>query len=425
MPQDRVPLDKETAVTAPPEDPGAIAGQIPREVRKVAEVRSEYTSARLISNNLEHRTAGKRYERPPGYNPPTIDYTTSGRSTRTIAVRDYDVRDLDRVPPAKALGHLNLIHLARRGSTVAARELVRRTEQNQRLISDRFAGAVLAESEHVIPFTTSASYPETQVSHKGGILLDISRRGFTTADFTLLGASVYRLPPAEREEHLGEAIRNLEVLSGRKLEDIENPLLIAMRSAMPAYMPGFMPTYLNVGLTPDVLPGLPGRYGDEGAARIRLNNRKTILEALEPESYRPIEKELRPDLTVDETIALAHRIESLIENRSPKLLWNAHEQARFLLSRIYRYYENHLDVLRNFMPRETHFPAVIIQRMVCSVIDDRCCAGVLYSRHPRLGQGVFLQFARTVFGEELMTGRLRPEERHFRSREEARREFPA
>ncbi|MDH4270370.1 MAG: hypothetical protein OEW18_00175 [Candidatus Aminicenantes bacterium] len=104
----------------------------------------------------------------------------------------------------------------------------------------------------MIPFTTAASYPETQVSHKGGILLDISRRGFATADFTLLGASVYELPPAEREEHLWEAIRNLEVLSGRKFEDIENPLLIAMRSAMPAYMPGFMPTYLNVGLTPDL-----------------------------------------------------------------------------------------------------------------------------------------------------------------------------
>jgi hypothetical protein len=412
-------------VTAPRRSPGAEGETPPAEVRKIAEVRSEYTSARLILNNLEHRAAGKRYERPPGYNPPTIDYTAAGRAVRTVAVRDYDVRDLDRVPPAKALEHLNLIHLARQGHAAAARELVLRAARNQRLIGDRFAGAVLAESEHVIPFTTAASYPETQVSHKGGILLDISKRGFATADFTLLGASVYRLPPAEREEHLEEAIRNLEVLSGRKFEDIENPLLIAMRSAMPAYMPGFMPTYLNVGLTPDVLPGLPGRYGVEGAARIRLNNRKTILEALEPESYRPLEKELRPDLSADETVALAKRIESLIENRAPRLLWNAHEQARFLLSRIYRYYENHLDVLRNFMPRDTHFPAVIIQRMVCSVIDDRCYAGVLYSRHPRLGRGVFLQYARTVFGEDLMTGRLQPEERHFRSREEARRDFPA
>jgi len=51
--------------------------------------------------------------------------------------------------------------------------------------------------------------------------------------------------------------------------------------------------------------------------------------------------------------------------------------------------------------------------------------GVIYSRHPRLGAGVFLQFARAVFGEDLMTGRLHPEERHFNKREEARRDFPA
>ena len=65
------------------------------------------------------------------------------------------------------------------------------------------------------------------------------------------------------------------------------------------------------------------------------------------------------------------------------------------------------------MLRETHYPAVIVQRMVCSVIDDRSYAGILYSRHPRLGTGVFLQYAKAVFGEDLMTGRLAPEERHF------------
>jgi pyruvate,orthophosphate dikinase len=63
---------------------------------------------------------------------------------------------------------------------------------------------------------------------------------------------------------LRNTIRNLEILSGRKLGDPENPLLIAMRSALPEYLPGFMPTYLNVGLIPEMLPGLPRRYG-EGA----------------------------------------------------------------------------------------------------------------------------------------------------------------
>jgi hypothetical protein len=194
---------------------------------------------------------------------------------------------------------------------------------------------------------------------------------------------------------------------------------------MPEYLPGFMPTYLNVGLTPEMLPGLPHRYGVEAAARIHLSNRKTILEALNPEAFRDIEKEIQPGRTMEENIALISSIEALIEKHDSRLLTSAPRQLRFFLEKTYAYYEGHLDALRNFMVRETHHPTIIFQRMVCSVIDHESYAGVLYSRHPRLGTGVLLQFARTIYGEDLMTGRLPAEERHFRSREETREEFPA
>ncbi len=408
-----------------PGSPAKIPGRFPREVRKIAEVRSEYTSARLISTNLEHRAAAKKWARFPGYIPAEIDYAASDGTARTISVRDYDVRSLDRVSPSKALEHLNLIHLARRGHTGAAGELIRRTAELYDQIRARFAGVAMSENEHVIPYTTPVSHPEAQVGNKGAILLDLTRQGIATADFTILGSSVYALPPAEREERLWEAIRDLEVLSGRTFENSKNPLLIAMRSAMPFYIPGFMPTYLNVGVTSELVPGLVRRYSEAGSARILLNNRKTILEALDPEVFRLVERDLRPNLDIAQDLALAHRIEGLIESRSPELLRDAREQARFFLAKIYAYYESHIDVLRNFMSREIQHPAVIVQRMVCSVIDERCFAGVIYSRHPRLGSGVLLQFARTIFGEELMTGRRQPEERHFLSREEARRDFPA
>jgi len=398
---------------------------IPRQVRRIAEVRSEYTSARLILANLDGRAAGRTWSRPPGYIPAEIDYTETDGTARTISVRDYDVRSLDRVPPAKALEHLNLIHLARRGQAIAASELARRTAETHAPIRTRFAGAEMAENEHVIPYTTPLLHPEAQVSNKGAVLLQLTRWGIATADFTILGSSCYGLSPSGREEHLWEAVRDLEILSGRKFESSRNPLLLAMRSAMPFYLPGYMPTYLNVGVTSALLPGLVRRYGEAGAARILLNNRKTILEALDPEAFRLVEKDLRVDLEAGQNLAQAHRIERLIGGVAPGLLEDAHAQARFFLARIYAYYEDRLDVLRNFMSREICRPAVIVQRMVCSAIDDRSYAGVLYSRHPRTGKGVFLQFARAVFGEDLMTGRLRPEERHFLSREEARRDFPA
>ncbi len=394
-------------------------------VRDVAEARSEYTSARTIGSNIEHRLAGTILPRHPGYVAPEIDYVLDDGTEVTVSVRDSDVRYLDRVPRDVALEHVDLIHRARRGAREAASELDRRTAATRHAITTRFAGRTLTDNEYVIPYTSSGEFTEGQISHKGSILLGLSQKGFATADFTLLSAGAAQLPPDRFEQCVRDAIGDLEILSGRQLGNPDNPLLIALRSAMPAYIPGFMPTYLNVGLTPAILPGLPARYGEDGAARIRLSSRRTLMEALDPEAYASIEPDIRPDLTRTQTDALSARLEALIACRAPHLLDDAVAQVRFFLDKAYRFYTDHLDVLRNFMVRDTHHPAVIVQRMVCSVIDDRSYAGILYSRHPRLGQGVFLQYATAVFGEELMTGRLAPQERHFSDRDEARRELPA
>ena len=391
----------------------------------VAEARSEYTSARTIGSNIEHRLAGSVMPRHPGYAPPEIDYVLDEGTELTISVRDSDVRYLDRVPRQTALEHVDLIHRARRKDLEAAAELDARTAATGQAVTARFAGPALTDNEYVIPYTSEGRFTEDQISQKGAILLDLSQRGFATADFTILSAGAAQLSRARLEVSVADAIRDLEMLSGRQLGNPDNPLLIAVRSAMPAYIPGFMPTYLNVGLTPAVLPGLPARYGPDGAARIRLNSRKTLMEALDPEAYASIDAGIRPDLTRAETNAQSVMLEALIARRAPDLLTDAVGQVRFFLDKAYGFYADHLDVLRNFMLRDTHYPAVIVQRMVCSAIDDRSYAGILYSRHPRLGTGVFLQYARAVFGEELMTGRLAPQERHFADRNEARREFPA
>jgi hypothetical protein len=394
-------------------------------IRSVADVRSEYTSARLIADNIEHRLQRVELPRAAGYVAPEIDYVTGDDVAHTIAVRDSDVRYLDRVPPERATEHVSLIHEARRGDAAASSELDRRAAALYHAVSARLAGDALVENALVIPYTSAGVFGEHQVSHKGAILMDLSRRGFATADFNLLSADAFRLPPGARDRAVRDVIHNLEVLTGRRLGDAGHPLLIAMRSAISEYIPGFMPTYLNVGLTPDVLPGLPGRYGHDGAVRIHLNNRKTILEALDPEAYLSLEAALHPHLSRGEAEMLVGRVEALIARREPSLLTDAFGQIRFFLDNAYRYYAEHLDVLRNFMRRETHYPAVIFQRMVCSAIDDRSYAGVVYSRDPTTGQGVFLQYAKAVFGEELMTGRLVPQERHFSSRDEAKRDFPA
>ncbi len=363
-------------------------------VTRITQVRSEYTSARLICANLEHRLADTRYDRPPGYLPPEIDYRTEDGRFVTISVRDYDVRLLDRVDTDEATAHVDRIHRARRGDADAQARLVDIAAEQHPGLASRFARTGLIENDHVIPYTTERDYPATQISDKGSVLLRLSRQGFATPDFNLLAAGVYDLSAADRMTCVHAAIHNLEKLSGRRLGDPANPLLIAMRSAMPVYLPGFMPTYLNVGLTPALLPGLPERYGEDAASRIRLNSRRNVLEALDPAASAEFETRIRPGLSRAENDALTDDIVAIIRQQDPLLLDDPYHQIEFFLENIYTYYADHSDALRNFTDGESYRPTVILQRMVCSVIDADSYAGVLYSRHPRRGTGVHPQHAR-------------------------------
>ena len=59
-----------------------------------------------------------------------------------------------------------------------------------------------------------------------------------------------------------KAIANVETLMNSKFGDIENPLLVSVRSGARASMPGMMDTILNLGLNDEVVEGLPRKTGN-------------------------------------------------------------------------------------------------------------------------------------------------------------------
>ena len=60
----------------------------------------------------------------------------------------------------------------------------------------------------------------------------------------------------EIEEEIFENLKKLEEITGKKLGDVENPLLVSVRSGARASMPGMMDTILNLGLNDNVLKGM-------------------------------------------------------------------------------------------------------------------------------------------------------------------------
>ena len=57
----------------------------------------------------------------------------------------------------------------------------------------------------------------------------------------------------EIQAQINEAIVKMEEITGKKFGDLENPLLVSVRSGARASMPGMMDTILNLGLNEDVV----------------------------------------------------------------------------------------------------------------------------------------------------------------------------
>ena len=60
----------------------------------------------------------------------------------------------------------------------------------------------------------------------------------------------------EVEDQIFDNLKKLEEITGKKLGNAENPLLLSVRSGARTSMPGMMDTVLNLGLNDRVLPTL-------------------------------------------------------------------------------------------------------------------------------------------------------------------------
>ena len=59
--------------------------------------------------------------------------------------------------------------------------------------------------------------------------------------------------PEDVQNQIFEALSKLEEITGKKLGDKENPLLVSVRSGARASMPGMMDTILNLGINDEVV----------------------------------------------------------------------------------------------------------------------------------------------------------------------------
>ena len=104
---------------------------------------------------------------------------------------------------------------------------------------------------------------------KGAGLAEMSRAGVPVPPgFTIITdvCNIFfdndKKVPAEVDEEIWESLEKLEKLSGKKLGDAADPLLLSVRSGAKFSMPGMMNTILNLGLNDETVEGLVAKTGN-------------------------------------------------------------------------------------------------------------------------------------------------------------------
>ena len=135
--------------------------------------------------------------------------------------------------------------------------------------SERKARGFLMAGRYVFDFSEGGMEQLALLGGKGANLAEMTRLGLPVPPgFTITTEACREYlasgeAPAALRFQVTLALRRLEDLVGRRLGDVQDPLLVSVRSGAKFSMPGMMDTVLNVGLNDLSVLALAEASGDE------------------------------------------------------------------------------------------------------------------------------------------------------------------
>ena len=362
-----------------------------------------------------------------GNKPGTVIYRLAGKedSLKEFPPRWYDMYQLLKLRGEEQRQFLELL-LSEHDDTITTEGAATLTEIRntfrQQCIDFVQQNPLYDSDELITTLTTDGDFTDEAISYKGHMLLDLTKNCYPVPDFVILTAKSFN-NPEHLPELLQKAIHDLEIMTNCRLGDVRNPLVFAIRCAMPQYIPGLMPTLLNIGVTRTSYNALKASFAPTMANRVYLSTLHTICEMLGLE-HKYQTSDIKLD-GCDQHSRIAELECKIIAVGEEKLITDAYYQALHLTQFVRQFYINNPDLILTFMQGKQAFPSLILQRMVWTIGNDLSYPGVLYSRHSRTGEGKQIESYRNIFGEEIMTGDVTTEDCAYSDRSEIRNQFPA
>lgn len=358
----------------------------------------------------------------PGYSPPIVEFEPLDGAILSVTIRETDALLLSDHDNEESSRYLRLILQAREGDGEAAEAL---SSLARRYLPEAAELPPPSENAFVVPCSSCQPHSEQAISHKASTLLKLYQLGYPVPDFVVLTAEAYIDRGHRLEEHLADALRQLEVLTMQRLGSTGSPLAFAVRCATGHYIPGVMDTYLNVGVTERTVPGLERMYGRLAAHKMFLNNLKNLCHFLHPDKHAALLNAVTPDLDPAEVDGLVGQLSDILAKTDRNLIEDPFAQALFFAKQSYKDFEQNQELVVTLCRGTEPYPSIILQKMICTVRHENAYAGVISSRHTQTGVGVELQTAHNIFGEEIMTGAAEVESTAFEDREAIKEAFPA
>ena len=234
------------------------------------------------------------------------------------------------------------------------------------------------------------------------------------------------------KDDVNKAVAHIEGLMNSKFGDVNNPLLVSVRSGARASMPGMMDTILNLGLNDEVASGLAKKTGNErfvyDSYRRFVQMYGDVVLGMKPvnkEDIDPFEaiiekvKEQRGikldnELTVDELKQLVSEFKAAIKSQTGKdFPTEPMEQLWGAICAVFDSWMNERAILYRKMegiPAEWG-TAVNVQAMVFGNMGDTSATGVCFSRDAATGENLFNgEYLVNAQGEDVVAGIRTPQQ---------------
>ncbi len=244
--------------------------------------------------------------------------------------------------------------------------------------------------------------------------------GFTIS--TAVCTAYYELEreyPSTLAGQVDKALEQLERETGKSFGDVENPLLVSVRSGARASMPGMMDTVLNLGLSETTVQGLAAKAGERFAYdsyRRFIQMYSNVVLGLGHDTFEYIlddykEREdysLDTEMTADDwkvvIVQYKEAVESETGNPFPD---DPRDQLWGAISAVFGSWMNDRAILYrklNDIP-EAWGTAVTVQSMVFGNMGERSATGVAFTRDPSTGEKIFYgEYLINAQGEDVVAG---------------------